>query len=109
MRCQGKGRWRAAERRYGNSVHRHTFGKKVGHIEEIIWVARVFRFRLVTSYALILVSFQASNFEASGQAVNLLLAVAFLGNRGIASQFFFWAASQAWQDGRKYGTRSPSL
>ena len=71
-------------------MHRHTFGKNVGHIEEITRVDRVFRFRLATSDALILVSFQADNFEESGQMVNLLLAVAFLGNRGIASQFFFW-------------------
>jgi hypothetical protein len=60
-------------------------------------VDRVFRFRLATSYALIQVSFQAGNFEKSGQAVNLLLAVAFLENRGIASQ--------AWEGGRRYGTR----
>ena len=65
------------------------------HIEEIIRVDRVFRFRLATLYALILVSFQASNFEEGGQAVNLLLAVAILGKRDIASQFFFGAASQA--------------
>jgi hypothetical protein len=85
-------------------VHRHTFGKNVGHIEESTRVDRVFRFRLATSYALILVSFQADNFEESGQMVNLLLAVAFLGNRGRASQFFFWAALQAWEVGRRYST-----
>ena len=87
MRWQGEWRWRAAKRRYSNSMHRHTFGKNMGHIEEIIRVDRVFRFRHTTSYALILVSFQASNFEENGQAVNLLLAVTFLGNRSIASQF----------------------
>jgi len=69
----------------------------VGHIEEIIRVDRVFRFRLAISYALTQISFQAGNSEESGQAVNLLLAVAFLGNRGITSQ--------AWKGGRRYGTR----
>ena len=89
-------------------MHRHTFGKNVGHIGESIRVARVFRFRLATSDALILVSFQADNFEESGQMVNLLLAVAFLGNRGIASQFFFSRVAksagvsppQVWRDRR---------
>ena len=97
MRWQGKWRWRAAERRFGNSVHCHTFGKNVGYIEAIIGADRVFCFRLATSYALLQVSSQAGNFEESGQAINLLLAVAFLGNRGITSQ--------AWEGGRRYGTR----
>ena len=85
-------------------MHRHTFGKNMGHIEEIIRVDRVFHFRLATSYALTQVSFQAGNSKESGQAVNLLLAVAFLGNRGWASQYFFWAALQAWEVGRRYST-----
>jgi hypothetical protein len=97
VRWQGKWRWRAAERRFGSSVHCHTFGKNVRYIEEIIRLDWVFCFRLATSYALLQVSFQAGNFEESGQAINLLLAVAFLGNRGIASQ--------AWEGGRRYGTR----
>ena len=48
MRWQGERRWRAAEGQFGNRVHRHTFGKKVWHIEEIIRADRVFRFRQAT-------------------------------------------------------------
>jgi|RhiMetdeSRZDD1v2_1073273.scaffolds.fasta_scaffold969109_2 hypothetical protein len=47
------------------------FGEDVRYIEELV-----------------LVAFQAGDFEEDGQVVNLLLAVAFLGNRGIASQLF---------------------
>jgi hypothetical protein len=82
-----------------------AFHKDVEHIEEVIQMERVFRCGLATSYALVLISSQAGNIQASRQVVNLLLAVAFLGSRCIASQLFFGAACQAWEGRRRFDTR----
>ena len=68
----GTWRWRNLDIQEVEASERpDTFGEDVRYIEELV-----------------LVAFQAGDFEEGGQVVNLLLAVAFLGNRGIASQLF---------------------
>jgi len=57
---------------------------------EIIRMNRVLNHRLIASHAFIPVAFQTGNFQEGGKAVHFFLPCAFLGERGIPSQRFFF-------------------
>jgi len=57
-----------------------------------------------TPDARLAITVQTGNLEQGMEAVKLLLTGTLRRNRGRASQFFFVAACQTWEDGRPHGT-----